>query len=308
MRLALLAALFAAGAALAQPPAELAKRAAYGDTIARQALEDLAAAGDTMAEHYMGQLTLAGRGVKRDVERAVEWFRRAAAKGDTASAHNLGVIHERATGALKNREEALKWYRFAAERGFAPSQANLGQMLSASKDPEGQQWIEKAAAQANPRGLYLLGMLRLESGDDAKAAELLGRAAEGKDRDAQFQLSRLLGAGRGTAKDEVLAMQLLRKAADQGQAEAQYLLAAAYSRGLYGLARSDIEAAEWLRRSARQGNADAQYALADAYAEGRGVPFDPNEALGWIQLAAKNGHPQAAAAHKRIRSLLKKKP
>jgi len=307
IRALLLVALLAGGAALAQAPADLAKRAAYGDAGARKQLERLAESGDATAEHYMGQLYLAGRGVKKDEARAVEWFRRAAAKGDLASAHNLGVIHERASGALRDRDEALKWYRFAAERGFARSQANLGQMLS-GKAPEARQWIEKAAAQKEPRGLYLLGMLHLEAGEDAQAAGLLREAAESKDRDARYRLGLLYGAGRGVEKDEQLGMQWVRKAAQQGQAQAQYFMAAAYSRGLYGLKRDDIMAADWLRRSARQGNVDAQYALANAYADGRGVAYDPSEALGWILLAAKNNHPQAAQALERIRGLLNKKP
>ena len=309
MRLLLATALLAAGCALAQEPAQLAREAIRGSPVAKQKLEALAESGDVIAQHYMGQLYLSGGAVPRSDERAVAWFRRAAENGDIASAHNLGVIHERATGTLRDHDEALRWYRFAAERGFARSQANLGQLLSERKDPQARQWIEKAAAQDEPRGLYLLAMLRLDAGEDAQAADLLRRAAESGDRDAQYRFTLLLGAGRGVDKDEQRALEWLRKSAKQGQAEAQYLLAAAYSRGLYGLARNDIEAADWLKRSARAGNVEAQYALASAYAEGRGVPFDPNEALGWIQLAAKNGHPGAAAAYARIKALLaKEKP
>jgi hypothetical protein len=307
-RLLALLALVAAGVALAQPPAELARDAQRGNPAAREKLQALAEADDPVAQHYMGQLYLSGRVVPKSEERALEWFRRAAGKGDVASAHNLGVIHERASGVLRDRDEALKWYRFAAERGFARSQANLGHLLYEAKDPGARQWIEKAAAQKEPRGLYLLGILHLDGGNEPQAASLLRQAAEAKNRDAQYRLALLYGAGRGVEKDEKLAMQWMRQAADQRQAEAQYFLAAAYSRGLYGLRRDDIAAAEWLRRSARQGNVDAQYALANAYADGRGVAYDPNEALGWIQLAAKNNHPQAAQALERIRGLLNKKP
>jgi TPR repeat protein len=308
IRALLLVALLAGGAALAQAPGQLAREAAGGNASSREKLQALAESGNPAAEHYMGQLYLRGRGVPKSEDRAVEWFRRAATKGDLASAHNLGVIHERASGVLRDRGEALKWYRFAAERGFARSQANLGQLLLEKKDAEARLWIEKAAAQKEPRGLYLLGMLHLEAGEDAQAAGLLREAAEGKDRDARYRLGLLYGAGRGVEKDDTLGMQWVRRAAEQGQAQAQYFMAAAYSRGLYGLKRDDITAADWLRRSARQGNVDAQYALANAYADGRGVAYDPNEALGWIQLAAKNNHPQAAQALERIRGLLNKKP
>ena len=306
IRLLAILELAAAGSAYGAGPAELAREAMRGNPASKEKLQALAESGDALAEHYMGQLYLAGGIVPKSEERAIEWFRRAAAKGDAASAHNLGVIYERAPGALRNRDEALKWYRFAAERGFARSQANLGHLLRQDKDPEARPWIERAAAQKEPRGLYLLGMLELDAGRDTEAVARLGEAADAGDRDAQYQLALLFGAGRGTDKDEKRAMDWLRKSASQNQPEAQYLLAAAYSRGLYGVRRDDAAAAEWLRRSARQGNVEAQYALANVYAEGRGVPQDPNEALGWILLAARNNHPEAAAALERIQAMLKK--
>jgi TPR repeat protein len=303
-RALLLAALFAAGTACAQSPARLAEQAARGDVGALQQLEKRAASGDAQAEHFMGRLYLVGRGVPKDEARAVEWFRRAAAQGDAASAHNLGVIHERATGALRDRAEALKWYRLGAERGFARSQANLGQLLMEEKDPEARGWIEKAAAQKEPRGIYLLGMLHLQAKDEVQAVALLRQAAMANDQDAQYQLALAYGSGiGGVDKDHEQALRWLRRAADARQADAQYLLAAAYSRGDLGLPRDHAAAAQWLRRSARQGKVEAQYELAIAYAEGRGVPLDPNEALGWILLAAKNNHPGAAAALERIKTL-----
>ena len=300
----LVLALLLAGGALAQSPAQLAREAIGGNPAAKEKLQALAESGDPIAQHYMGQLYLKGGAVTRSDERAVEWFRRAAEKGDAASAHNLGVIHERAAGTLRNRDEALKWYRFAAERGFARSQANLGNLLLEKNDPEARQWIEKAAAQEEPRGLYLLGTVYLAEGKDAEAALSFQQSAEAKDRDAQYRLALLYGAGRGVEKNDAFALKWLRRAAEQRQAEAQYALAAVYARGLYGVARDDVAAADWLKRSARLGNVEAQYELAHAYAEGRGVRQDANEALGWILLAEKNGHPEAAAAAERIRALL----
>jgi TPR repeat protein len=294
------------GGAWAASAAELAREAMGGNPASTEKLRALAESGDAIAQHYMGQLYLSGRVVPRSDEQAAQWFRRAADAGDLASAHNLGVIHERATGPLRDRAEALKWYRSAAERGFARSQANLGYLLWQAKDPEARMWIEKAAAQKEPRGLHLLGMLELDAGREAEAVARLEEAARADDRDAQYQLALLHGAGRGTAKDDKRAMDWLRKSAERNQPEAQYRLAAAYARGLYGVRQDDAAAAAWLRRSARQGNVEAQYALANAYAEGRGVPRDANEALGWIQLAARNNHPEAAAALERIQAMLKK--
>jgi hypothetical protein len=71
-----------------------------------------------------------------------------------------------------------------------------------------------------------------------------------------------------------------------------------HAQGLHGVRRDAKVAADWFRRSARQGYAPAQYALGQAYQLGYGVPKDPEQALGWIAEAEKNGHPEAIEAMK----------
>jgi predicted aspartyl protease len=50
----------------------------------------------------------------------------------------------------------------------------------------------------------------------------------------------------------------------------------------------------WMRAEADGGNADAQYALAQIYGNGRGVPRDPLQADIWLDMAAKQGQPNAS--------------
>ena len=125
-------------------------------------------------------------------------------------------------------------------------------------------------------------------------------AAEGGDRDAQYELSILYGSGTGVAKDVARALEWLRKAAKQDQVKAQYTLAAIYAGGMYGVPRDDRIAIDWLRKSAKLGYAEAQYALGLAYAEGRGVEKDATQAYGWLLDAAKQGHQAAGAYVKHI--------
>jgi hypothetical protein len=108
------------------------------------------------------------------------------------------------------------------------------------------------------------------------------------------------GTGQGAEKSDALALEWLRKSAAQQQPEAEYLLAAVYARGLYGVRRNDKTSVTWLRRAALQGHLDAQYAMGLAYAEGRGVERDPQEALGWMVMAARKGHPRAIEFVRRV--------
>jgi TPR repeat protein len=67
-------------------------------------------------------------------------------------------------------------------------------------------------------------------------------------------------------------------------------------------------AAEWFRRAGTQGHAGAQYDLGLVYYNGWGVDRDPRQALGWINEAAKNGHPQAQETLQKFREIRRDDP
>lgn len=292
--------------------AELAKRAAAGQSQARGALEKLSRDGDAGAALLLGMLYLSGRGVPQSEARAIEQFSIGAFKGRVDAAHNLAVTYQRAPDKLRNLEAARTWYRSAAERGFARSQSNLGEMLlEGSGGPAdidaARGWIEKAAAQDEPRGLYLLGILQLEGRaglqkDPEAAARLPQRAAAGQDRDAEYRLALLYGTGQGVEKDEQAAFRLLVEAAAQRLPKAEYRMATIYGRGAFGVQKDEAAAAKWLRLAARQGHLEAGYSLGLMYAEGRGAKADSSEVYGWMLDAARKGHPRAIEYVQRIQA------
>ena len=82
--------------------------------------------------------------------------------------------------------------------------------------------------------------------------------------------------------EEVKALQ--QKAA-QGSAEAQYELGTLCFVGLGGVPQDDAQAFAWFRRAAEQGFAEAQSKLGFLYFNGRGVPLDAAQAVGWSRKA-----------------------
>jgi uncharacterized protein len=79
--------------------------------------------------------------------------------------------------------------------------------------------------------------------------------------------------------------------AQSGDAAAQLELGRAYQEGK-GVPRDDGQAVGWFRKAADQGNAAAQNSLGVMYSEGRGVPRDKDEAVRWYKKAAKQGLPE----------------
>src|SRR3989442_11068146 len=132
-RFARLAAFFLA-ASLSLPsiasPSEDAD-AAYknGDyASARRLWHELAQQGDASAQTHLGVMYRDGRGVPRDDQQAVEWFRKAAEQGNAIGQANLGFMYERGRAAPQDDQQAVEWFRKAAEQGNALGQANLGFM------------------------------------------------------------------------------------------------------------------------------------------------------------------------------------
>ena len=69
-----------------------------------------------------------GRGVRRDHEEAVQWYRRAAEEGQERGQYRLGLMYENGRGVRRDRVEAVRWYRLAAEQGDADAQEALDRL------------------------------------------------------------------------------------------------------------------------------------------------------------------------------------
>lgn len=83
---------------------------------------------------------------------------------------------------------------------------------------------------------------------------------------------------------------LIQKYADNGDTEAQFVLAKLYAEG-QGVDQSDDQAIHWMETAARGGLAQAQFRLASWHLKGsHGLLEDSEEAFEWYQLAADQNH------------------
>ncbi len=123
--------------------------AAYqrGDfAAAARAFEPLALAGDPDAQYGLAVLYEMGRGVERDLQVAVMWYRRAAAQGMAEAQFNLGAMYANGEGvpqdlvaayavlalaAAQGHAEAAK-QRHAVARELTPDQISAAQQLAAA--------------------------------------------------------------------------------------------------------------------------------------------------------------------------------
>jgi hypothetical protein len=120
---------------------------------------------------------------------------------------------------------------------------------------------------------------------------------------AEFNLAMLYANGQGVDQDDARAVELLKKAANSGEAAAQTALGIRYAEG-DGMPANPQAAIEWYRKAADQGYGWAQMLLGLAYATGDGVAQDFVEADTWFVLAAAAGDTNAAEQRDHVERLM----
>ncbi|EJT46915.1 enzyme activator [Trichosporon asahii var. asahii CBS 2479] len=213
-----------------------------------------------------------GAGTKRDPQRAMLFYRKAAALGDTAAMYKLALIL-------------------------------LNGIMGHPRNPrEAHVWLRRAAAQAdedNPHALHELALLheRPNNGtngvipfDPNLAREYLTQAAQLGYAPAQFKMGSCHEFGNlGFPIDPRRSIAWYTRAAEKGDSEAELALSGWYLTGSEGvLKQSDTEAYLWGRKAANKNLAKAEYAVGYYTEMGIGVKQDIELAKRWYQRAASN--------------------
>ncbi|UCE89467.1 MAG: sel1 repeat family protein [Pseudomonadota bacterium] len=86
----------------------------------------LANKGDARAQVWIAKMNRMGRGVTRNFDEALKWYRKAADQGNPEARHAIGEMYAAGLGVKQDYKEALRWYQAAAEQKFAPAQYSVG--------------------------------------------------------------------------------------------------------------------------------------------------------------------------------------
>lgn len=84
---------------------------------AKPIFESLAHTGDAQALCTLGFMYYTGRGVKRDLDKAHEYYRQASEKNHMTAQFSLGTMFHNGEGTTVDLEEAYFWYTLAARQG-----------------------------------------------------------------------------------------------------------------------------------------------------------------------------------------------
>ncbi len=167
--------------------------------------------GNVSAMVAIGRLYEKGQGVSKDINEAINWYRKAANKGNALAKSKLNELTQpsKSMSAVEcynkgvdaqdagNYAEALKWYKQAAQKGDLEAQNNIGYYYSKG-----------------------MGVTQ----DLAEALKWYLKAAEGGSAEAQYNVGTCYYNGSGVAKDMTEAEKWFKRAAQQGHIAAQDVL------------------------------------------------------------------------------------
>ena len=248
-----------------------------------------------------------GRGVGKNDEQAVAWYRKAADQGYAEAQVKLakcyldrrglkpGLTDEGIAGEIEH------WYSSAGLQGDSNAWQQIGDMRQTGK---GLSTDVQKAILAYEKGLELgnTGCMKrlgeVYSGgagvpaDPQKGFTYHHKAALAGDKDAQREVAKYYADGEGNQQALPEAAQWFRKAADQGDTYSQFRLGACYLDSV-GLPKDPDKGAYWMARAAEQGDPAAQNRLGLCFDGGIGLPENAAEAVKWYRLAAEQSHAYA---------------
>lgn len=196
-----------------------------------------------------------------------------------------------------------------AEKGDAAAQTlaaeiyarGLGVRRDEAKAAElyGKAAAQGVAAAQFEYALYLMEG-RVVPKDEKRAAELMKAAADAGNRLAAFNYAQMLVGKNDSEEGLEKAYDYYEKAANAGLADAQYAMSQAFANGIGGKVRNDQEARRWLLLAARQNYDTAELDLGTWLVEGRGGAADLDGGFRWLKQAAEGGN---VAAENRLAKL-----
>ncbi len=265
--------------------ASLEEKAENGDAHAQCAL----------AETFDPGIPNPGGSESNDVNKAINWYQKAANQGYAVAQCNLGFIY--LSDASRNYPAALKWFKKAADQEYANAQNSLGVMYAngfgVAKDCDvAAKWYRKGAENGNAVAQFNLGMAYFHGEgvkqDYREALKWYHKAADQGDAHAQGFVGLCYEQGKGVLQDYKEAVEWYRKAAQQGSVRDQCSLAFCFLFAK-GVQTNYVEAAKWFRKAAEQEDGIGAEQLGECYLFGHGVTEDHGEAAKWFLKAAKEG-------------------
>jgi TPR repeat protein len=288
----------------------------------RQAAKD----GDPFAQFELGFSYDNGAWVEQDVQKAAEFYAKAAKQGHRTAEHNLLLQHISGQAKLHRPSVVFSKIKSIAEAGDCDAQNNLGlcfQFGYGTKQNYAQAmvWFRRAADSGLATSQFNVGGLYFEGNGVEKnlsiAIQWYTRAAEQRDELALLQLGSIYQKGLAIDVDLKRAFLLYLIAYKQGSSRAANHLGFMFKKGL-GVTQDDFLAFQLYLKAVNlpdsgmtieQNNSyqsTAYFWLGHMTEKGEGTKRNLQAAMRWYKRGAALGAPSCIAAIARLRPARKR--
>ncbi|OUS17220.1 hypothetical protein A9Q88_05175 [Gammaproteobacteria bacterium 50_400_T64] len=223
--------------------------------------------GDAETQYQLAKMYYKGIDVKHNMERAFDWYLRAAEQDHELAQGQVGYMYFKGQGVGQSYSTALVWLERAALKGHINSQFNLA-------------------------GLYFYG--NGTTVDYPSAFKWYLKAAEQGHNMAQEQTAVMLGKGLGIERNYKDAIFWHKKLlAQYAVPDSMFAIGYAYNTGGAGVTQDYLAAARWYEKAAQANHVIAQRNLGILYQKGLGVGKNPQRAFNFYMKAAQQGNSDA---------------
>ena len=263
------------------------------------------------AQYFLGHCYGKGSlGLSIDHAKSYHMYVQASKQNHPTATYRTAVCNEVGAGTKRDYQRGMLFYRKAASLGDTAGMFKLGMillygLLDQPRQPrEAIVWLRRAAGQAdedNPQALHELAMQHENPSnavvpyDPVLARDLYTQAAHLGYSPSQCKLGDAYANGvLACTPDARTSISWYTKAANKGDGHAELALSGWYLTGAEGvLQQSDTEAYTWAQRAANKGIANAEYAVGHYTEVGIGTVPDVEEAKRWYARAAAQQHARA---------------
>jgi TPR repeat protein len=275
---------------------------------AKKLYEECDATGNPIAAACLGNMYLDGIGVKKDIQRAIDYYLRSASKGDSEGMYKMGALLEKGTykesdDPQVNMMKALECYKKAAASNHMEALTDLGYIaehgLHEAKQSfeEAVEFYTRAANQQYPRALNNLGILHFKGqvpgkhNNDRKAFEYFTMASEQGYVKSFANIGICYEKGRGVPHDMMKARLHFELAAEMGDTDGKYNLGYILLKtgSLHDSEEDYNRAANYFREVIAEDHyySDAHYYLGFMFENGLGTDKDLKTAFKYYSQAAR---------------------
>ncbi|WP_085583753.1 MULTISPECIES: tetratricopeptide repeat protein [unclassified Pseudomonas] len=265
---------------------------------ARSLYKNGAEYGSPNAMNSYGLTLLYGRGGNKDESEALKWFEKSAKAGSASAKSSLGMLYEQGVAVAKNISTAIEYYVeaakdndvYAIERLFNIYRYGLGVPVD---KVEARKWVDLGVATQDAHLTFVAGYFIFEDSSAAKGIEMLEKAVSLGSAEAANVLGTIYEEGTAVSPDMAAASRYYVKAKELDPSDPTYDVDVQYSNFLLleSMPEKDAAVAAVLK-FAEKDDKWAQYRMHKIYRSPRYQ--DPNKAMHWLELSAKNGQPCAS--------------